>query len=236
MKRLLLALVFANVAFFGYTHLVGDVPAPPPPAQTIPRLALLGETAPPATLCRSVGPFTERAVLEHAGAWLRGAHYESHERETVVDGPVDYVVTAAAQTLKQAEQTVMRLKAAGVSDLGVVAPNAERPTALIQLGLYTERANAEKRVAELRRFAVSAAITEQSHRVSAWWLDVTLDARQSSPDAAALTKALGVADAVSVDACPGTPSEQPAPAAPAAAPNQPPAGAAPAKLSESSPA
>lgn len=236
MKRLLLALVFANVAFFGYTRLVGDTTPPPPPAQPIPRLVLLGETAPAPGLCRSVGPFLERSVLEQASTWLRSAHYESHERETVVDGPTDYVVTAAAQTLKQAEQTVMRLKAAGVSDLGVVAPNAERPTALIQLGLYTERANADKRVAELRRFAVSATISEQSHRVSAWWLDVPLAARQSSPDAAALTKALGVPDAVSVDACPGTPAAEPAAPAPAAAPNQPPSGAAPAKLSESSPA
>ena len=236
MKRLLLALLFANVAFFGYAHLVGDAsPPPPPPAPSIPRLALLGEGAPPAGRCQTVGPFAERAVLEQASAWLHGAHYDFQERERQTDGPVDYVVTAAAPTLKQAEQTIMRLKAAGVGDLGVVAPTAEHPTALIQLGLYTERAHAEQRMADLRRYALSAVITEQPHRVTDWWLDVALAAKQSPVDATALSKAVGGAEGVSVEPCAGS-APRAAPPGTAPVPNEPPAGAPPAKLSDSSPA
>lgn len=225
MKSLLLALLFANLVFFGYVRLVGQSTPPLPPAQAIPRLALLGEQAPPPGRCLSVGPFVERALVEQAGQWLQRSHYAGRERTGETHGPPDFLVTATTPTLKQAEQTVMRLKAAGVTDLGVVAPSAERPTALLQLGLYSERSHAEQRVAALRRYALTALLTEQAHKVPAWWLDVELTPTQAPFDAPAIAKAVSGATGVTVDPCPET-----SPAATQPPPNEPSSGPPPAKL------
>ncbi len=236
MRRVLLLLALVNLAYFGYARFVAEPGAPPGAAETgapVPRLALVSELKTPAgPSCLSIGPFAERAVAEQAGAWLRNGHHLSRERSAEADGPATYWVALTTKTLQQAARISMRLKAAGVSDIDVTPPASNQTDATVSLGLYSERERAEHRVSDLRRFGVDPAIVEQQHKVTQWWLDVTL--RPGDPPLNAAALALAVTGAAGVTTLPcqaqgQTPKETPA-RTPAAAPAEaaPPASPAPA--------
>jgi hypothetical protein len=245
----LLALLLVNLAYFGYARFVAE-PGPAPgtaePGPPVPRLALVSELkAPAGPSCLSVGPFAEHGVAEQAGTWLRNGHHLSHERSAEVDGPPTYWVALTTKTLQQAARISMRLKAAGISDIDVTPPASNQTEATVSLGLYSERERAERRVSDLRRFGVDPAIVEQQHKVTQWWLDVTLRPGDPPFNAAALIQAVSGAAGVATQPCAGagqapkeTPATAPAPPAgtapPAPAPKATPEpsspGPAPAKL------
>lgn len=240
MKRVLLALLVLNVAFFGYARFAGE-PASSPgaaePAAPIPRLALLSELkAPTGPSCLSVGPFAEHALAEQAGSWLRTEHHVSRERSVEVAGPATYWVMLTTKTLQQAARISMRLKAANVADVEISPPGANQTDATVSFGVYSDRDRAERRVTELRRLAVSATVVEQQHKVTQWWLDIPQRPGDPPLDAGALHKAVPGAAATAVSACPATPAAAPAAAPDGGAPAAPPApvpsspGPAPAKL------
>jgi hypothetical protein len=237
MKRLLIALVLLNVVLFGYARLVGEpgpaLPAAEPPP--IARLALLSELkAPPGPSCLSLGPFAEHGLATQAGSWLRGTHHVSRERSAEADGSPTYWVALTTSTLQQAARIAMRLKAANVSDVEVTPPGANQTDATVSFGIFSERDRAERRLTELRKLGVNAAIREQQHKVTQWWLDVPQRAGDPPLDVGALHKAVPGATAAALGPCPATatPAAPPAaspPAPPAAAdPSSP--GPAPAKL------
>ena len=238
MKRVLLALLVLNVAFFGYARFAGEL-APPPgaePPAPIPRLSLLSELkAPAGPSCLSVGSFAEHAIADQAATWLRNAHHLSRDRSAEVAGPATYWVMLTTTTLQQAARIAMRLKAASVSDVEVTPPGANQTDATVSFGIYSERERADRRVTELRRLAVSATVVEQQHRLTQWWLDIPQRAGEPPLDAAVLHKAVPATAGAAVGPCPA-PAAGPAPApsgGPAAAPgsadpSSP--GTAPAKL------
>jgi hypothetical protein len=234
MRRVLLALLFLNIAFFGYAHFAaeqGAAPGAAEPSPPIPRLALLSELkAPPGPSCLSVGPFAEHAIAEQAGSWLRGAHHVSRERSVEVDGPATYWVSLTTKTLQQAAAISMRLKAAGVSDVEITPPGANQTEATVSLGVYSERERAEHRVTDLRRLGVNPSILQQQHKLTQWWLDVPQRAGDLPLDPGALHKALPAAAGAAIAPCPVLPP--PAGGQPAAptAPEPSSPGPAPAKL------
>lgn len=232
MRRVLIVLLALNIAFFGYAHLAGEQPAPGPaeaPAP-IPRLALLSELKPPpGPSCLSVGPFAEHAIAEQAASWLRGAHHVSRERSVEVDGPATYWVALTTKTLQEAARVSMQLKAAGASDVEVTPPGANQTAATVSLGIYSERARAERRVGELRRLGVNAPIVVQQHKVTQWWLDVPQRAGDPPLDPGALHQAVPAAAGAAVAPCPTPPPPAASPPS-VTAPDQSSPGPAPAKL------
>ncbi|HUO80451.1 MAG TPA: hypothetical protein VMU00_09945 [Steroidobacteraceae bacterium] len=235
MKRLLLVLLLANLAFFGYARLSGEESAAPPAAEApaaIPRLALLSELkAPAGPGCLSIGPFAERAIAVQAGGWLRDTHHVSRERSGEVDGPPTYWVMLTTKTVQQALQIKMRLKAASVDDVEVTPPGSNQTEATVSFGVYSERERADRRQTELRRLAVGAQVVEQQHKLTHWWLDVPQRPGDPPLDAAALHKAVPAAAAATISPCPAVaPTAAPAggPVAAPAAPSSP--APAPAKL------
>lgn len=233
MRRVLLTLLFLNIAFFGYARFAAEQAAVPGGGEPspIPRLALLSELkAPSGPACLSVGPFAEHAIAEQAGSWLRGAHHVSRERSVEVDGPATYWVALTTKTLQQAAQISMRLKAAGVADVEVTPPGTNQTQATVSLGVYSERERAERRVTELRALGVNAPIVEQRHKVTQWWLDVPQRAGDPPLDPGALHKALPASAAAAIAPCPAPAGSPPAPPAAPAAPEPSSPGPAPAKL------
>ena len=228
MRRVLLALLFLNIAFFGYARFAAEqapTTGAAEPAPPIARLALLSEVkAPPGPGCISVGPFAERTVAEQASGWLRGAHHLSRERSAEIDGPATYWVALITKTLQEATRVSMRLKAAGVSDVEVTPPGPNQTDATVSLGVYSERERAERRVSDLRALGVNAPITEQRHKVTQWWLDVPQRAGDPPLDSGALHKAVPAAAGTAIVPCPGPPAA----GRPAQDPSSP--GPAPAKL------
>ena len=213
MRLLQIALLLLNAVFFGYTQLIGPPAARPAAdsATAIPPLVLLSESKrPPATSCRSIGPFlgdTARA----ASQWLAQAHFEARERSVETDGPASYHVVLTVPTLQRATRIAAQLKADDVTDVEVVPPSPGGTQATVSLGLYSDRAHAQARVAALKRHGVAASVVEQVRRASQKWLDLLVAVVEPPPDLAALKASVAAATGVTIVPCPAAIS----PAAPA---------------------
>lgn len=232
MRALLLVLAFANLAFLAWAQLIGE-PArrvvPPDPSAPIPRLQLASEAgaARPAPRCTSIGPFADQAVAERAVLWLRGERREPRLRTTRREAGTGYWVMIDTPTMQQAARVSMRLRAAGVADVEVLPPAADATRAVVSLGIYGDRANADRRVEELRRYAVNPQVVEQPRIESTWWIDVDVATGAGPVDVGALERAVEGARGLVGETCPILPPPGEAPAAgPASAPSTP--GAAPA--------
>ncbi|HXQ32369.1 MAG TPA: hypothetical protein VN790_10460 [Steroidobacteraceae bacterium] len=207
MRTLLLVLLFLNVVFFAYVRFVGGAGEAPPAIDqgvSVPRLALVGETHLAVPRCQSLGPFAEQAAAERASAWLLTGQHVSRLRSVEVAGPTDYWVVITAPTVREATSIARRLRAAGVSDLKIMPPEAGATEATVSLGLFSDRAHAQRRVTELGRSDLNPVIIEQTHAVASWWLDVDLRPREPVPDPAEVGKAAGDITGLTVVACPAS--------------------------------
>lgn len=145
------------------------VAAPPAPVAQAPAPV----PAAPAQ-CVSLGPFTDRAAAQaaqaKAGGTLRGARL----REVADAGATRYrVVLPAAASREDAQATVKRIVAAGLSDYYIIANGEE--TNAIALGQYRNREGAERRMAALSAAGFNARLIASGGDGSAqWWLDATL--------------------------------------------------------------
>jgi cell division protein FtsN len=146
--------------------------------------------------CVSLGPFTDRAAAQaaqaKAGALLRGARL----REIADAGATRYrVLLPAAASREEAQATVKRIVAAGVSDYYIIAQGEE--TNAIALGQYRNREGAERRMDALSAAGFNARLVASGGDGSAqWWLDATL-AEQA--DASAVRQRSGAAQQRSLD-------------------------------------
>jgi hypothetical protein len=218
-RGLVLALLFLNLAFLAWVEFVGEPsrrPAAPDAGPPIPRLRLAAESGAvtSAPRCTSIGPFADQAIAERAVLWLRGERREPRLRSTRRDGGTGYWVMLDTPTLQQAARVSMRLRAAGVADVEVVPPAQEATRAVVSLGIYADRANADRRVDELRKYAVSPQVVEQPRTDTIWWIDV--DVGGAGPvDVGALERAVQGATGLVGETCPAvalpsTPSATPA--------------------------
>ena len=236
MRALLLTLLFINLAYFGYTRLGGDAGEAKEPADVgppVPRLTLVGEGEQTPARCSTVGPFTTQAAAQRAAAWLLGSRYGSRLRSADAPGASSYWVAITTKTLQDATKIGLRLRAAGVTDLVIMPPEAGATDAIVSLGIYSERDHAEKRITDLRRYAVAPKVIEQPHTVTTWWLDVDIATGEAGPDVAGIAKSSGESGSLRTAACaaaaptaaaPTTPT--PTTAAPTAAPAALPAAGA----------
>lgn len=218
MKALLMTLLFLNLAYFGYARLGGDAGEAKEPADAgtpVPRLTLVSEGTPSAAHCSTVGPFSTQAVAQRAAAWLLGAHFGSRLRSADAPAPSSYWVAITTKTLQDATKIGLRLRAAGVTDLVIMPPESGATDAIVSLGIYSERDRAEKRIADLRRYAVAPKVIEQPHTVTTWWLDVDIATGVASPEVAGIAKAAGEPGSLRTSECTATPA--PTAAAPAVA-------------------
>jgi cell division protein FtsN len=146
--------------------------------------------------CVSLGPFTDRAAAQaaqaKAGGTLRGARL----REVADAGATRYrVVLPAAASREDAQATVKRIVAAGLSDYYIIA-NGEEANA-IALGQYRNREGAERRMAALSAAGFNARLIASGGDGSAqWWLDATL---APPADASAARQRSGAAQQRSLD-------------------------------------
>jgi hypothetical protein len=225
MKAVFIALVFGNLAFFAYVQLIGgreEAPAPAASAGTVRRLALFGELAgAPGLRCMSVGPFTEQLNAERAANALRTSTREPRLRTTQAEGGTGFWVSLTTKTLQEAARVAMRLRTAGVTDVEIMPPEAGATEAVVSLGVYSDRERAQRRIGDLKHYAIAPSIVEQPHTITSWWLDVDQQASDPPLDAGTVVKTLVGASAVSVASCPATaaPGSTPpgAPSAPAGA-------------------
>lgn len=164
---------------------VADTPAPTP-AASVPAPAPVAAAPTPAAVpapvtatptpaqCVSLGPFADRATAQtaqsRAGDALRGAKL----REVADAGATRYrVLLPPAASREDAQATVKRIVAAGVSDYYIIAQGED--TNAIALGQYRNREGADRRLAALSAAGFKATMVASGGDGSAqWWLDATL--------------------------------------------------------------
>ncbi len=164
----------ASVAAAPTAAPAAPTPATPPPAPA---------PTPGPLQCISLGPFADRdtamAAQSKAGALVQ----RSRLRETARPGASSTyrVMMPAAASREEAQATVKRIAAAGISDYYIMAQGEDANA--IALGQYRSREGAERRLAALSAAGFSARLVGGSQGSAQWWVDAAL-ANQATPSAA----------------------------------------------------
>ena len=240
-----LALLLANLFFFGWAEWV-DVPPPPPPNSIagLPRLTLVSELSPDkrmalaaaqkialeraAQVCVSVGPFDDPAVAAQAAALLKAKSFAPEQRVAEDPAVRRFWVYLGGFNTDAAELRVLhRLERAGIDD--AEAMPADAGDRRVSLGLFTDRVRAARRARAVRVLGFRPAMSERMLPGTVYWLDLTLaNSKVAVPleDVTALEPG-GGSSSISLQPCPSAQSAAPpsqtqtpasSPATPAAAP------------------
>ncbi|MBW4052849.1 MAG: SPOR domain-containing protein [Proteobacteria bacterium] len=187
-RVIVLALLLANLLYFGWAEWIG-VPAPPPPSSIagLPRLKLLNDLPPaeraalaqktsipkPPPVCVSVGPFDDAVGAAKAVAVLQAKSFSPQQR--TAQSPAikrfwvylggfanDAAVTRALHTLEHG----------GIDDAEAMPPDASGRQ--ISLGLFSDRAHAERRAKAVRKMGLEPKVDQRTVPGTVYWLDLTL--------------------------------------------------------------
>ncbi|WP_411849557.1 SPOR domain-containing protein [Stenotrophomonas sp. LGBM10] len=181
--------------------------APTPPTTPTPKAAVAAVPAPVASTppppaaagpaqCLSLGPFADRAAAQAAQAKAGGALRGARLREVADAGATRYrVLLPSAPSREEAQATVKRIVAAGLSDYYIIGQGEEANA--IALGQYRNREGAERRMAALSAAGFNARLVPSGGDGSAqWWVDATL---ATPADAASARQRSGAAQQRSLD-------------------------------------
>jgi SPOR domain len=219
------ALLLANLAYFAWAHWV-DVPSPPPANEIskLPRLKLAEEVPPeqrkqpgsahrtvltdPA-VCLSIGPFADPDTSARAVALLREKGFEPRQRAEQGGSSEGYwVYVGGLKSEADADQALVALEHGGIKD-AVLMPESPEGGRRLSLGMFSERAHAEKRAQSVRQqTGLEAEIADRKLSGAAYWIDVSAP---SGTNTMPLEKILaqGLSSSVGVQACPVAPATAP---------------------------
>ena len=215
MRTLLFILLLANLLFFGWAHWV-DTPLPgahiSSPLRTLP-LASNSEAASAnadsagsavsaaggsGVRCAALGPLADAASVGALRTALQARNLQPRDRQAatpVTEGYWVYIdkVGDAAQRAK----VLRRLARAGVHDAAALADSGQ-----VSVGLFNEKAGADKRAAAVRSAGFEPAIEARTHAVNQYWLDVSLASDVPLPAVTALVAGLNLETVPQWGACP----------------------------------
>lgn len=228
------ALLFANLAYFAWARWV-DVPPPPPVNEAIarlPRLKLAEELPPsqqpqPRTVhktvlnepaaCFSVGPFGDLANSAQAASLLRTKGFDPRQRAEegqMSDGY--WVFVGGIKSQDAAVRALAALERGGIND-ALVMPETADAGRRLSLGMYSERARAERRVQAAKQAGLKAEIAERKIPGTVYWVDLApLPGMNTIPLQDLFAE--GVSSRIAVQPCPAAAqtATTPQPANPAA--------------------
>ncbi len=183
------ALLFLNLAYFAWAHWI-DAPAPArvnPGIAHLPQLRLV-EEVPPAerprphtaqktalsqdSSCLSMGPFADPVSSAQAAAVLHTSGFEPRERTEPAQPSPSYWVYVGNLSQSEADGALVALERSGVNDARVMPDNGEAKRR-VSLGIYSERARAERRADLVRRSGLEPEIVERRLAGALYWIDVT---------------------------------------------------------------
>lgn len=182
MRNLFLTLLVVNVVFLLWTGWVDrprDV-AGATPEIDVPMLeltALPAAAAPPATHCRSIGPFADAGAAAGTVDSLRARGLPSRERD--VDGAIAdgyWVYVEDLKDLSARRKMIATLTAAGIRDAAVMPDESER----VSIGIFSDQKHAIHRAEQVQELGYKPTLSVHQHAVSLLWLDV--DLKNGDPD------------------------------------------------------
>lgn len=221
-------LIAANIVYLAWAGWI-DVP-PPPPARTgdaLPQLVLASEDIEPgdsaskstpstrmaaaAVLstpqtgaispgrCVSVGPFNELTQAARAAALLRERGFEPRQRaEPGETWSGFWVHVDDLDTAAEVSELIKALENAGIRDAQAM-PGGERR---VSVGLFTERARAERRAQAVTRLGYTPEITERQQAGTVYWVDLDVDSPERSVPTEGLLSVDGPGSRLEVRVCP----------------------------------
>jgi hypothetical protein len=204
-------LLFANLAWYGWTHWVApsSEPAATAAAADGKSLLLAREAAPaqgaaatrPPDNCLSLGPFTDLTDAARASTLLRENDLEPRQRAD--EGVVwkGYWVTLGGLPDRAAAAGVIeRLRRAGVAD--AYAMPGEGSGVTVSLGLFSERQRALRRLDDAKAIGLEPRIVDRERTGTVYWIDVDVVPPAELPDAARLQGEGGRILRLEVKPCP----------------------------------
>ena len=228
MRFVFFALLFANLVYFAWAHWV-DTPRPPPVNEAITRLPQLklAEEVPPSQrpkratadkmslnqtpACLSVGPFGDLANSAQAAALLRAKGFEPKQRAEQGQTSDSYwVYVGGLKTQAEADKALATLEHDGIKDARVMpeTPDAGRR---LSLGVYSDRARADRRAQAVRQAGLTAEVAERKLPTAIYWVDLSPPPGTNSVPLEDLF-AEGVNSRIAVQPCPAAVQVDPTPA------------------------
>jgi len=188
-------LIFANIAWYGWTHWISPPNEMVASAATTPGKGLLlaREAAPskapaaprtPRDNCLSLGPFTDLTDASRASALLHDKGLEPRQRAG--EGVVwrGYWVTLDVPDRATSNTIIERLRSAGVGDAYALPGDGRNVT--ISLGLFSERQRALRRMDDAKSIGLEPRIVDRERNGTVYWIDVDVVPPAELPDAAQL--------------------------------------------------
>jgi hypothetical protein len=192
------------------------LPAQEPAANTAEKTTLRESTA-----CLSLGPFADLDNTARAAAILRARGFSPRQRADKGQPSEGYwVYVNSMKSEAEADQAVATLARVGIKDV-LVMPEGSGTGRRLSLGLYSDRARAEKRAQLVRQSGLKPEIAERKLPGTTYWVDLTPPLGMNSVPLQDLF-AQGVSVRIAVQPCPaavhplppsGTASTRPVPPA-----------------------
>jgi hypothetical protein len=216
-RRLFFALLFANVMYFGWALWVTPPPTVPPneTLARLPHMKLVDELPPdqrpdpnakPAPTgalqsCLSIGPFADVNLSAQAAAILKEQGFDPKQRAALREmGQGFWVFIANLPTEADSDRMLASLEHNGIKD-ALVMPASADAGRRISLGLFTERARAERRAESVRAMGLKAEVAERKLPSTVYWVDLAPQPGMTTVPLQELF-AQGVSTKVSVQTCP----------------------------------
>ena len=194
MKIAFFVLLFANLAWYGWTHWIAPSRAPAASAAAAGNLLLAREAEPaaagtaaarPRDNCLSLGPFTDLTDAARAATLLRESELEPRQRAT--DGVVwkgFWVTVGGVPNRAAANAIIERLRRVGIADAYAMPGDGNDVT--VSLGLFSERQRALRRLDDAKTAGVDPRIVDRERTGTVYWIDVDVVPPRQLPDAARL--------------------------------------------------
>jgi hypothetical protein len=222
LRTLFFALLLVNLAYFAWAHWV-DVPSPPPANEItkLPRLKLAEEVPPgqrsqankttlavPAP-CLSLGPFADSDNSARVAALLKGKGLDPKQRAEEAQSSEGYwVYLGGLKSEAEVDKALVALEHGGIQD-AVPMPETADAGRRLSLGMFSERARAEKRAQTVHeQTGLSAQIAERKLPTTSYWIDVVPPAGTGSAPLQELL-AQGASPHVGVQPCRTQPADAP---------------------------
>ncbi len=149
-------------------------PAPmaDPPTGTSPAAPGPGDAG-PSKRCFTIGPFPTEEEANEAQVWIGSGLSATQRRPQENVQSTRYWVYLNEDSAESAQATIERLRGLGVQDYLLTRGADKKP--LISLGVYSNKASLNSRLAELEKNGIKASVQPRTKGRTAFWVDVIAD-------------------------------------------------------------
>ncbi|MGH8582951.1 MAG: hypothetical protein ACREWG_09215 [Gammaproteobacteria bacterium] len=148
-----------------------QAPKPEPPPMTDP--VAPGPDTGASKRCFTIGPFPTETEANAAQVWIGSGLIATQRRPQADVQSTRYWVYVDEDSTEAAQASIERLRGLGVKDYLLTRGADKKP--LISLGVYSNKASLDSRLAELEKNGIKASVQPRTKGRMAYWVDVIAD-------------------------------------------------------------